>query len=88
MYAGVEEEEPHEGADAEVEDLALDAQDASEHEDCKQPGGYEQEPEIDVGRVEDGDDEDTADVVDHSQRGEENLERDGHSVAEHCEDAE
>ena len=85
VYARIEEEKPHYGAQAEVEDLALDPH-VSAHEQHQQAArGVEQEDGLEMRGIEGRDDDDAADVVNHGERRQEDFQRDGHAAAKHGE---
>lgn len=86
--AGVEEEEPNDCADCQIEALALDAQTRTQHEQRQKSGGVDKQHDVYLRGIESGDDDDAADVVGDGERGEENLQRHGHALPQEGEDAE
>ena len=86
--SGIEEEEPDYGAQEDIEGLALDEAAASEIEDSENEGGPGEEFKLDSTAIEYGDYDDATDIVNDGQSGQEDLQGDGHTLAEHCEHSE
>ena len=83
MYAGIEKQKPYECSYAKIENLALDSQFPAQCEDAKEESGNEKHKIIDFCAIEDGNDEDAADVVHDCKGRKEYLQRDRYSFPEH-----
>ncbi len=85
MDAGVEEQEPDDAADEQVEYFALDAEYRTEQEYTEECGGVDKKHHIDVAGVEGCYDYDAAYVIHYCEGGKEYFKRKGHSLAKHGE---